>query len=155
MNVRMPDADGTHRLGVQPPENWPAMRLEYDGPRDAFVLTIQDTLGGPAHVAILDQDTVAALRAQVQEKPQPEAPDMQVQVTRRRYANMGDHAEYVTEGQTYDPLETVESLVLRVLDLRQPYLRHDAGDSITLRVVDGTQPDNTPRNAQGTAQPPL
>lgn len=89
----------------------------------------------------------------------PEAPkaqtDMQVQVTRHRYANMGDHAEYVTEAVKYDPTETVEAMVLRVLRLREAYMRHDAGDTITLQVVEGTEPDNTPRDSRGVAQPPL
>lgn len=153
MNVRIPDADGTHRLGVQQPQPGDlfAMRLEYDGPRDAFVLTVSDGIG-PAHSAVLDDATVAALRAQVTETPKAQHPDMQVQVTAVRYTMLGSEGAMMgSAAQEYDPTETVESLILRVLRLREPYMRHDPTDHLILRVVEGTEP-KPPKTVTGAAQ---
>lgn len=95
------------------------------------------------HPAALDDDTV---------HPKPEAPDMQVQVTAVRYTMMGAEGAIMgAVAQTYDPLETVESLVLRLLRLREPYLRHDPMDHVILRVVEGTEPE-CPGHAARVAQ---
>lgn len=129
-------------MSIQPPEEWPALRLDYDNARDTFVLVVQDSLGGPAMTAYLDAETRDALARQARdllETPKAQT-DMQVHVTRHRYANMGDHAEYVTEAQAYDPTEAVEAMVLRVLRLQEAYQRIDPGDSIIIRVVEGTEP---------------
>lgn len=72
---------------------------------------------------------------------------MEVHVTRHRWANMGDHAILSHEAVKYDPTETVEALVLRVLSLQRTYHRHDPMDHVTLRVVEGTEPE---RNSVGS-----
>lgn len=77
----------------------------------------------------------------------PREPAVEVHVTRHRWANMGDHAVLSHEAVKYEPTETVEGLVLRVLSLRETFQRHDPMDHITLRVVEGTEPE---RSTTGT-----
>lgn len=66
---------------------------------------------------------------------------MQVHITHNYAENRGDHAAEVIVAKTYDPSETVEAMIRRVMGYPVPSWRSaDPTAFITIRVVDGTEP---------------
>jgi len=126
-----------------PPSDQGNLILDVDD-RGQYVLTAHDGLGGSQRVVLTDglvkdlQERAAALIAQDAERHHP---SMEVHVTAHRWANMGDHAVQAQHALPYDPTETVEALVVRALELQTIYGRHDPMDFLTLRVVEGTEPE--------------
>ena len=66
---------------------------------------------------------------------------MQVQVTRHYADNRGDHAADAVQAYAYDPNETVEAMLMRVMEFPvSKYRQPDPTAFVTLRVVTGTEP---------------
>ena len=129
-------------MTIQGNDDQPAITLDLDS-QGRYLVTIHDGHGESQAVRVTEDGArhlhqqAAALLAQ---QSGAQEPNMGVHVTRHRWANMGDHAVLAYEAVKYDPTETVESLILRVLSLRETFQRHDPMDHITLRVVEGTEP---------------
>ena len=70
---------------------------------------------------------------------------VEIQVTLCTEQNMGDHGERVRIAHKVEPGETVEHLLMRLMDLGEfqaKYRQHKpASDWIELRYVEGTAPE--------------
>jgi hypothetical protein len=68
--------------------------------------------------------------------------EMQVHITRHFSENRGDHAADAVIAHSYDPAETVEDMVCRVMGLPVSKWQSppDPTDFVTIRVVAGTEP---------------
>jgi hypothetical protein len=65
---------------------------------------------------------------------------VQAQVTVVENANMGDHGEFIRKPLTYDPQESVLSLLVRAHGLASPYHHLTEGTRVEVQVIPETVP---------------
>jgi hypothetical protein len=118
------------------------IRLEHDDTTNQWTLTVKDGKGGERSV-VLPGNIVDALAQRVITQRAVAAAirsGVQAQVTAVVNANMGDHGEFIRKPLTYDPQETVISLLARAHDLASPYHHMNEGDRVELQVIPETVP---------------
>lgn len=120
------------------------IRLEHDEATNQWAITVSDGKGGeqsavlPANIVdrlaqrvITQRAMAAAIRSGVQ-----------AQVTVVENANMGDHGEFIRKPLTYDPQESVISLLTRAHGLARPYHHLTEGTRVEVQVIPETVPES-------------
>lgn len=119
------------------------IRLDHDEMTQAWTLTVSDGSGGEQSV-VLPGNIVDRLAQRVTTQRAVAAAirsGVQAQVTLVENANMGDHGEFIRKPLTYDPQESVLSLLTRAHGLASPYRHLTDGSRVEVQVIPETVPE--------------
>lgn len=123
----------------------PPVALEYDEATNRWTILVDN--GVERIGAVLPGNIVDALANRVTTQRAVAAAirsGVQAQVTVVENANMGDHGEFIRKPLTYDPQESVLSLLTRAHGLASPYHHLTEGTRVEVQVIPDTIPKPDP-----------